>query len=226
MKIGIFDSGIGGTTVLSALKSLLGESTNEYFYLADSKNCPYGEKSDLELKTIVENNVLTLKNWGAKIIVLACNTATTRCIKNLRKTFPDLIFVGTEPAVKLAATMNAKNVLILATPATIHSERLATLVEENRNKNQTFTLKSCPGLADAIEKYLNHNPAKIAEKLAELFPTPDETYDAVVLGCTHYPLIKDQLQPYFPNALLLDGAAGVAHRVKTLIEDYSKPQHP
>lgn len=218
MKIGIFDSGIGGTTVLAAIKSLLGETAHEYFYLADSENCPYGEKSDAELWEIVTKNVEALKTWGAKIVVIACNTATTKCIKPLREKYPDLTFVGTEPAIKLAANSAAKNILILATPATIGSERTAALVKENQKPDQAITLLPCPGLADTIEKYLESDPAKIDAKLAELFGAPNTEYDAVVLGCTHYPLIKDKLAPYFPNAKLLDGALGVAHRVESLLE--------
>lgn len=106
MKIGVFDSGIGGTTVLAALQELL--PNEDYHYIADSENCPYGEKSDEELCRIVTANVEKLKAWGAKIIVVACNTATTRCIGYLRQQYPEIIFIGTEPAIKLAAQTDAK----------------------------------------------------------------------------------------------------------------------
>lgn len=216
MKIGIFDSGIGGTTVFDALKNRLGEKKYEYFYLADSKNCPYGEKTDDELYKIVIKNVETLKNWGARIIVIACNTATVKCIKKLREDFPELIFVGTEPAIKLATDSNFKNILILATPGTINSEHTTLLVKENQKPNQKITLLACPGLANTIEDNLKESPEKIDEKLSELLKKSNE-YDAVVLGCTHYPLIKEKLQAYFPRASLLDGGDGVARRVGSLI---------
>ena len=113
MKIGLFDSGIGGTTILNANKAILPDE--EYEYIADSKNCPYGEKSDQELQEIVTRNAEALKNWGAKIIVIACNTATTKCISYLRNKYPEIHFVGTEPAIKLATDTNAQNILVIAT---------------------------------------------------------------------------------------------------------------
>ncbi len=215
MKIGLFDSGLGGTTILAAVKKALPDA--EYKYLADSKNCPYGEKSDAALLKIVRANVETLKNWGAKIIVVACNTATTRCISYLRRAYPELSFVGTEPAVKLAAASEAKNILVMATHGTIHSERLRALLEENRRPDQTVHLLACPGLADLIEKnYPAKNFAPIADYLEELFRDIPAAPEVIVLGCTHYPLIKAKIQSFFPQAILLDGAEGVAHRVVEL----------
>ena len=217
MKIGVFDSGIGGTSVLEAIKALLPDE--EYYYFADSKNCPYGEKEDDELYKIVKNNVELLKSWGAEIIVIACNTATTRCIKKLREDYPEYPFVGTEPAVKLAANSKARNILVLATPGTIHSERLETLVHDNQKANQKIKLLSCPGLADTIELNLKNNPAKIKAKLSELLENTDkDSYDCIVLGCTHYSLIKPEIKEFFPSANLIDGNLGIAERVKSLIK--------
>lgn len=217
MKIGIFDSGKGGLTVFDAIKKLLGEDGYEYYYLADSENCPYGEKNDGELYQIVTRNVEVLRDWGAEIIVIACNTATTKCIKQLRADFPKLSFVGTEPAIKLAADSNFKNILVLATPGTVSSERTAALVMENQKKEQKIKLLACPGLAETIEKYINNSPEKIEKKLEELLEKSDE-YDAVVLGCTHYPLVKEMLKKYYPNAELLDGGTGVAERVRFMLQ--------
>ena len=184
----------------------------EYRYIADSENCPYGEKSDEELTEIVRNNVEELKAWGADIIVIACNTATTRCIENLRREYPYLEFVGTEPAIRLAAKTDAKRVLVMATPSTIESERTQSLLEENWHSDQEFLLLACPGLADAIEK--GH---KVTKMLKELFMEFHDI-DCVVLGCTHYSLIKDEIQQFFPNAKIIDGNKGVAERVKAIVE--------
>ena len=210
MKIGIFDSGKGGITVFDEIRKIL--LNEEYRYIADSENCPYGEKSDEELTEIVRNNVEELKAWGTDIIVIACNTATTRCIENLRREYPYLEFVGTEPAIRLAAKTDAKRVLVMATPSTIESERTQSLLEENWHSDQEFLLLACPGLADAIEK--GH---KVTKMLKELFMEFHDI-DCVVLGCTHYSLIKDEIQQFFPNAKIIDGNKGVAERVKAIVE--------
>ncbi len=212
MKISVFDSGIGGTTVLAEIKKLL--PNEEYRYIADSKNCPYGEKSDQELNQIVTKNVEKLKKWGAQIIVIACNTATTRCISYLRQKYPELTFVGTEPAIKLAANTDAKNILVLATPGTIASERTKSLLKENQKTGQNITLLACPGLADTIEKHYQGDHTPIRTKLAELLANAPKTPDIIVLGCTHYSLIKEEIQDFFPSTKLIDGNLGVAHQVQ------------
>lgn len=210
MKIGVFDSGKGGETVLAAIKELL--PNEEYYYIGDSENCPYGEKSDEELMQIVRGHVETLKKWGARIIVIACNTATTRCIAKLRNEYSELKFVGTEPAIKLAAGTGAKRILVMATPGTIASERTARLMKEYQQKRQKIRLLACPGLADAIEANKG-----VKEKLMELLSKIPEP-EVVVLGCTHYSLIKPEIQEFFPEAKLIDGNKGVAKRVKELIK--------
>ncbi|MBQ3465119.1 glutamate racemase [Candidatus Saccharibacteria bacterium] len=214
MKIGIFDSGKGGLSVFEEIKKILPDE--EYKYIGDSKNCPYGEKTDEELNRIVKKNVDELKDWGAKVIVIACNTATTRCLNKLREDYPELQFIGTEPAIKLAAETGAKDILVMATPGTIESERLGSLLEENQGRDQEFTLLACPGLADVVE--VNQG---IDEKLEELLGDVGE-FDCVVLGCTHYSLIKDRIQDYFPGAQIIDGNKGVANKVKEVVENLWK----
>ena len=227
-KIGIFDSGMGGTTIFNAIRKLLPDK--EYLYIADSKNCPYGEKSDEELRKIVTKNTETLINWGAEVIVIACNTATVKCIDYLREIYPEITFIGTEPAIKLATKSGAKNILVLATPGTVQSERAHKLLEENQKKDQNITLLSCPGLADTIEDTLkfdnDYHPlplteaekAKINQKLSELLNGVDKNQDIVVLGCTHYSLIKPEIQNFFPSSTLIDGSEGVANQVKNYYE--------
>ncbi|MDO4526976.1 MAG: glutamate racemase [Candidatus Saccharibacteria bacterium] len=231
VKIGIFDSGMGGTTIFHAIKSTL--KTADYLYLADSKNCPYGEKSTAELQKIVEKNVQKLKEWGAEIIVIACNTATVKCIDFLRQKYPELKFVGTEPAIKLATNTTKKNILILATPGTIASERTHELLLKNQKPEQSITLLPCPGLADTIEHTLKFTQdyipqpleptekAIIHQKLAELLKNISAP-DMIVLGCTHYSLIKSEIQHFFPKADIIDGNAGVARQVKRLVDNLYK----
>ncbi len=211
-KIGIFDSGIGGLTTLEEIKKLL--PNENYIYYADTKNNPYGEKSKEELCSITENIVNYLLERDVKLIVIACNTATTNCIEYLRNKFKNIEFVGTEPAIKVACDNNYKNTLVLATPSTINSERTQSLLEKNIKENENFYLIPCEGLANAIEK-------KDDDKINELLDKYLKDYkniDSIVLGCTHYPIIKDKIQKYFPNAKLIDGNIGVAKRVKFILE--------
>ena len=216
-KIGMFDSGIGGLTVLKELRKLL--PNENYIYYADSKNNPYGEKSDSELMNIVTNIVDFLISKEVKIIVIACNTATTRCINRLRKMYPNMIFVGTEPAIKVACDKNYKNTLVMATPGTIKSERTHELVKLNKKRDQKITLLSCKGLADAIESGNKDNVNKVLHKLLDKYV--DEDIDSIVLGCTHYPHAKKNIKELFPNAKLIDGNRGVSRQVKRQLESHN-----
>ena len=214
-KIGIFDSGIGGLTTLEEIKKLL--PNEDYIYYADSKNNPYGEKSDAELLSIVKDIVEYLLNKNVKIIVIACNTATTRCIEALRHDYPNINFVGTEPAIKVACDKGFKNTLVLATPGTISSEKVHKLVKDNIHDDQKIHLLACDGLANAIE---TKNDEKIDSILYNLLNEyKDMNIDSIVLGCTHYPIIKDKIQSFFPNANLIDGNIGVAKRVKFILKE-------
>lgn len=217
-KIGVLDSGIGGTTVLDKMVELL--PNEEYVYYKDTKNNPYGEKSEEELYKIVKEIVTFLINKkNCKMIVLACNTATTKCMKKLRKEFPDMLFVGTVPAVKVACDNNYKHTLVLATPATIDSERMAELVKDNKKDDQEMILYPCPGLADAIEKGKKDKITQILKELKQKMQ--DKKIDSIVLGCTHYPLIKERIASFFPDAELLDGSLGVAQEVKRQLESHN-----
>ena len=216
-KIGMFDSGIGGLTVLKELRKIL--PNENYIYYADSKNNPYGEKSDSELMAIVTDIVDYLISKEVKIIVIACNTATTRCINRLRKMYPDMIFVGTEPAIKVACDKNYKNTLVMATPGTIKSERTHELVKLNKKRDQKITLLSCKGLADAIESGNKDNVNKVLHKLLDKYV--DEDIDSIVLGCTHYPHAKKNIKELFPNAKLIDGNKGVSRQVKRQLESHN-----
>lgn len=211
--IGIFDSGIGGTTTLKEIQKLL--PNENYLYFSDSKNNPYGEKSKNELYNIVKHNVNKLLLHHVKLIVIACNTVTTQFINVLRQEYPNVLFIGTEPAVKVACDNNYKNTLVMATPATINSEKLHCLINKNKKPNQKFTLLECFGLANAIE---NNDDILIDNTLKKLFKNyTNKNFDSIVLGCTHYPIIKDKIKAYFPNAKLIDGNLGVAKRVKYIL---------
>lgn len=217
-KIGILDSGIGGITVLNEIVKLLPKE--DYVYYADSKNNPYGEKSPEEIYKIVENIVeFLLKEKDCKMIVIACNTATTRCMKKLKEKYKDIPFVGTVPAIKVACDNNYKHTLVLATPSTIDSERTKELIDDNKKEGQEIILISCDGLANAIETENKEKINNILENVKE--KTKDIPIDSIVLGCTHYPLIKDEINTLFKNVPLLDGSIGVAKEVKRQLEDHN-----
>ncbi len=213
--VGVFDSGIGGLSVLSELEKLL--PNEDFYYYGDSLNNPYGEKSDEELFEITSGVVDYLVNKGCRLIVIACNTATTRCMKYLREKYNDVIFVGTVPAIKVACDRDFKNTLVMATPATIESERTMELIRDNIRKDQNIYLVACPGLANAIE---DNDQEKIEEILKDTFREyKDKEIDSIVLGCTHYPFIKEDILKEMPGVILLDGSRGVAMEVKRQLEN-------
>ncbi len=213
--IGVFDSGIGGLTTLSVIRDLL--PNENFLYYADSKNNPYGEKSEEELFTIVCNIVELLIKRDVKIIVVACNTATTKCIKKLREKYSDMIFIGTEPAIKVACDKNYKNTLVMATPGTIKSERVHDLIRMNKKPDQKITLLSCKGLADTIEFGTKDDIDKLLKKLLKKYV--NKNIDSIVLGCTHYPHCKRNIRKIFPDIELIDGNMGVAKQVKKVLEE-------
>ncbi len=216
-KIGVFDSGIGGTTVLREVRKKL--PNESFIYLGDSKNCPYGEKTNDELLDICRNNVNTLLKDNVKLIIVACNTATTRVLPNLREEFPNIPFVGVEPAIKLATNSGFSRIILLATPGTAESDRTKELIDENKKEGQEILVIPCPGLADAIESRDNSRVEQVLEELlAEIPDSTRDSFEVIVLGCTHYPIIHEKIQRYFPNAELIDGGKGVAKEVKKLLE--------
>lgn len=213
--VGVFDSGIGGLSVLRELEKIL--PNEDFYYYGDSLNNPYGEKSDEELFEITSGVVDYLVNKGCRVIVIACNTATTRCMKYLREKYKDIIFLGTVPAIKVACDRDFKNTLVMATPATIESERTMELIRDNIRKDQNIYLVACPGLANAIE---DNDQEKIKEILKDTFREyKDKEIDSIVLGCTHYPFIKEDILKEMPGVILLDGSRGVAMEVKRQLEN-------
>ena len=213
-KIGVFDSGLGG---LSVLKELMNTLPNEdYLFYEDSINNPYGEKTEEELLKITSNIVNYLLEQKCKIIVIACNTATTSCMKKLREIYEDTIFVGTVPAIKVAYDNKYKNVINLSTPYTQNSKRVCELINDFKNDDENIYNISGENLANLIE--LNKKE-EIDELLNKLLSSYEDKCDALVLGCTHYSLIKDEIKKVLPNVALLDGCTGVANEVKRQLEN-------
>ena len=210
-KIGVFDSGIGGSTVLKECLKLC--NNYEYIYYSDSKNNPYGDKNENEIKKISLNICDYLISKGCIIIIIACNTASAISLEYLRLKYKDIIFIAIEPAIKLAYLNKDGPTLIMATEATLNSKKFKELYTKYHDNN--FYLLSCSGLADIIEN--NYNMLK--DYLETNLKDYKNNVKSVVLGCTHYSLIKKEISGVLKNVKFYDGNVGVAKRLKTIIEN-------
>ena len=209
--IGILDSGIGGVTVL---REILKQNIHaKFIYYSDSKNNPYGDKSEDEVYSIVKTIVDYLLDKGCVVIVLACNTASAICVKRLREEYPDTLFIAIEPAYKMVHDYNPKGkTLVMATEGTIKSEKFLTLFNKYDNKNTI--LLPCKGLAELIEE---GNEVKIDRYLDDNL-SKYKDIDNVVLGCTHYPLIKKNIRRVLGNVKFFDGSLGVSKELVRQLE--------
>jgi glutamate racemase len=187
-EIGMFDSGVGGFTVLRELQALL--PTARLRYLADTAYAPYGGRSPDEIRARSFAITEHLIDQGAGLIVVACNTATAHAIEALRARWPAVPFVGTEPGIKPAvATTRNGRIGLLATPATAASERLRTLIARHVG-DRLVVVQGCPGVVDHIEAGDLDSPALRALVEQHCAPLRAAGVDTALLGCTHYPLIE------------------------------------
>lgn len=211
-RIGVYDSGIGGVSVLKELQKELPEG--DFIYLSDAKNNPYGDKEKDELKKIIFENINFLEKQNCKIIVIACNTATAVAIDDLRKEKPNTIFIGTEPAIKVAHDNNKEGkTLILATKLTLECERVQNLI--HRFPLENLNSYPCVGLAEIIENKDLEKAEDYIKKHLEIY----KDVETVILGCTHYPLILPLFQKHFKNAKIIDGSKGIARETKRKVEE-------
>ncbi|MBQ4916006.1 glutamate racemase [Maribacter sp. MMG018] len=214
--IGIFDSGVGGTSIWKEIQHLLPKEN--CIYLADSKNAPYGEKTADEIIGLsVKNTELLLEN-NCKIIVVACNTATTNAINYLRSAY-DVPFVGIEPAIKPAAlNSKSKTVGILATKGTLTSA-LFHSTAQNHAEGIEIVEREGKGLVELIEKGELDSEATVSLLKQFLEPMLDKGIDYLVLGCTHYPYLVPVLQRLLPEGVkIIDSGEAVARQTKAVLE--------
>ena len=215
--IGVFDSGVGGLSVLRAIREQLpGE---RIIYFGDQWHIPYGPRPMQQIRDFSEAITKFLLDTGAKIIVVACNTASAAALKNLREVFPEVVFVGMEPAVKPAAEFTRTGkVGVLATPATFQGALYASVVERFANE-VALMQDTCPGLVQQIEqgKLDGRETRRILENA--LFPMLAEKIDTVVLGCTHYPFVIPMIQQIVGESVrVIDPAPSVARQVQRMLE--------
>lgn len=212
--IGLFDSGVGGLSIWKDLVQLL--PLEDTIYLADSKNAPYGPKSKDEIIQLSFKNAELLIEMGCKLIIVACNTASTNAIKELRAKY-DIPFVGIEPALKPAVNRSNTQVIgILATQGTISSELFANRVAEY--KDTTIIEQVGYGIVDLIERG-EMESTKMTSLLEEyLRPMIARNIDYLVLGCTHYPFLIEQIKKILPDTVtIIDSGAAVAKQTHKLL---------
>ncbi len=218
--IALYDSGVGGLSVLRAAQTALPHERLLYF--GDQANVPYGSRSLEELRAIAEASARFLLSQGAKLIVIACNTASAAALKHLRAVFPDLPFVGMEPAVKPAAEQShTRKVGVLATPSTFHGELYASVVERFAKDVEIFQ-STCPGLVKQIEKARLNTP-KTRRILEEaVLPMLDAGADTLVMGCTHYPFVIPLIEKIAAGrARVIDPSPAVARQTARVLAERS-----
>jgi glutamate racemase len=215
--IGIFDSGVGGLSVLRAVQAQMPNESLIYF--GDQGHIPYGPRPMEQIRDFSEAITNFLLERDAKIIVVACNTASAAALKYLRERFPAVQFVGMEPAVKPAAEITQTGrVGVLATPATFQGALYASVVERFANGVELFQ-STCPGLVQEIERGdLNGEETRRILEDA-LLPMLEKNIDTVVLGCTHYPFVIPLIQEIVGEKVrVIDPAPAVARQIKRLLE--------
>jgi glutamate racemase len=227
--IGIFDSGVGGLSILRHIHALLPNEALLYF--ADSGFAPYGEKPE----AVIVERVLSIADFllqqNCKAIVVACNTATAAAIAALREKYPSLTVVGVEPGLKPAAAQTKTNVVgVLATERTLASDKFQALHEQQAASGDVrFLQQACVGLADQIEKgeLASIQTVSLVRRYVE--PLITQGADTLVLGCTHYPFVLEQIETVIKSlqkeVSIIDTGAAVARHLQRLLEQ-SHLYHP
>ncbi len=213
--IGVFDSGLGGLSVLAALVEALPGA--DFTYYADTAHVPYGSKSEIQIQGRVLAIGRHLVDGGCGMLVVACNTATAAAVQALRAAHPGIPVVGVEPGIKPAAQeTRSGRIAVLATEATARSPRLRRLIAEHAAGVEVF-VEPCPGWATHVEMLQLDDPALATDVRARVEPLLDRSVDRIVLGCTHYSFLAPLLGAVAGSrAQLVDVAAAVARQTRRL----------
>lgn len=218
--IGVYDSGFGGLSVWRELHRALPRES--LIYLGDGKNCPYGSRPAEEIRTLAERAVRELVERGCKMVVVACNTATAAAIEHLRSTFTELPIVGLEPAVKPACAMTRTKVVgVVATERSLQGEKfLSTLARYGEGVEVVKAVGR--GFVEAVEQDREDEPATEAMVREVLEPIIARGADVIVLGCTHYPFLKDAIRRVVGDRAVevIDSGEAVEKRVESLLDRY------
>ena len=218
LRIGIFDSGVGGLSVMRAIRAQLPHA--ELLYAADTGHAPYGDRTEAFVCDRSERIAAFLRGQGARIGVVACNTATAAAVAALRAAAPELPIVGVEPGIKPAvAASRARHIGVLATTRTLASEKFRKLAQAHAG-DATLVLQACPGLADAIEAADAQGSG--LDVLVERYSAPlrEAGVDVAVLGCTHYVFARALFERALPGVALVDTADAVARQTTRLASGF------
>ena len=211
--VGVFDSGVGGISVLRELVKIM--PNENYIYLGDSINAPYGTREVEQIRELTIENVEKLMSMGAKAIVVACNTATSAAVRVLRQMYPQVPLVGIEPAIKPAVEYRKHSrIIVMATPMTLKQEKFQKLMEKYADKADIVPLP-CPGLMEFVERG-DLEGEDLYNYLSILFGSVNQKeIDSVVLGCTHYPFARNAIKNVLgENVKIFDGGEGTAREMK------------
>lgn len=214
--IGVFDSGVGGLSVLREIVRILPHQ--ELVYVADSAHVPYGERETGEIRVLSRAITAFLVEQGAVVVVVACNTASAAALNHLRARF-DVPIVGMEPAIKPAAERtSSQQIGVLATPATFQGELYGRLVERFAHETEVHT-QVCPGLVERVEAGQVDHPETEALLRQYLAPLLSAGIDALVLGCTHYPFLRPTIERIVgPRVDVIDPAPAVARQTGRVLD--------
>jgi len=214
--VGVFDSGVGGLSVWREIARQLPQE--DTVYLADQAHVPYGSRRLTEVRELSEGITRFLLDQGAKLIVVACNTASAAALHYLRRAFPNVPFVGMEPAVKPAVERTDNGVVgVIATPATFQGELFASLVERYASDVKVLT-QVCPGLVEAVEASRLNTPETQALLRQCLKPLIEAGVDQLVLGCTHYPFLRPAIKRVVEAGVaVIDPAPAVARQARRVL---------
>ena len=216
--IGVFDSGVGGISVLRELVKIM--PNENYLYFGDSINAPYGTKEVSVIRELTIKNIEKLLDMGAKSIVVACNTATSAAVRVLRQMYPEIPLVGIEPAIKPAVEYKEKSrVVVMATPMTLKQEKFQNLMKKYENQAEIVPLP-CPGLMEFVERG-DLEGEDLYNYLSILFGSVNsKKIDSVVLGCTHYPFVRSAIAKVVGQDIdIIDGSLGTSRELMRRLKE-------
>ncbi len=214
LPIGVFDSGFGGISVLRVLAKRF--PNEDFLFFGDNANAPYGVRSQTDIEQLTVSSADAMRRVGIKALVIACNTATGVALETLQNTLP-IPVAGIRPALALAQSHRKDGqILVMATPATLSSPAYEALA---RRHGERAIHLPCPGLMEFVERG-ELSGANLNSFLSKLVgPYTKSTTDAVVLGCTHYPLLQDAIAPFFPDAVMVDGSGETTDTLEKALKD-------